>query len=670
MEAKRFLKILFITINLMVLHFSASTIAYDDSLGAHREINRIALDLFRQEIMPSDTYLRNSSLEGEECSGVAWDPSDGARNMPPKIEHTRRKSMEQWIIDGGWSADEPEWTMALVHFYDPTNPGRDWLTDQQCVVRILNSLSSVIDNPEISAIDWTFDTFDPSKEEIYLDYFVQDYSWEDAKKYYKDALASTERNNENYGKAWRALGETMHLMADMTVPAHVRNDGHAAALFDADPYESSTRSSHIQSYSDQVIYPPARLNYRDSPRSLMHNVAAFTNSNFLSKDTVPPPTGHTSNVFHTYPAPSIDGLTPDANGYLHAYVENRDIRIAAQRSWFSIWSETLPNPSYTIDNRVVIDQRSVLVPTAIRASAALLDRFLPRFEVKVTKKETEPGSGRYKVHGEIVQATDAWNRAEWPDRLIVRNGANIVITSDDGRARRIPVTLIEPERDLNEFTREVDASPEDEISIEYDLGGYVIRGVEEAIDLKIIRPFSEAEKGVTDVNYTFAVDAQGIPHNAEYDWFFDDVDYASGPVVSYKFSSSGEHTVKVRATWKGGSAEAETKIEIAPNQPAGRGEVTFIVFRRIRPLGTDPLTGNLYKWERQYCQHFAVDGNEVFATNGMYSTVMPAGKQKYTVNYYYTRPLPDSGTISGYVDVVADDTTIVEVETPPAEYNP
>ncbi|MGB5100008.1 MAG: hypothetical protein WBN94_05365, partial [Methanothrix sp.] len=339
----------------------------------------------------------------------------------------------------------------------------------QFVVNAVQKLSSTKDNPEISAVDWAFDNFDNVKETMYIDLFIQEYSWKDAETYFKAALASPNRGNENYGKAWRALGETMHLMADMTVPAHVRNDGHAAKLRDPDPYESTTTGDHVESYSDPLIYMPAKLTYKQEPMKLMEDVADFTNSNFLSKDTIPKQGGH------TYPEPSIDGLIPDKNGYLHNTVDGRDVKVAALESWFSGW---LHGRIYTLDNIGVLnDQRSILIPTAIRANTALLDRFLPRFEVKVTKKETEPGSGRYEVHGEIVQADrDAWNTAEWPKKLIIRNGANIVITHEDGRVEKSPVTLIEPEKDLNEFTREVEAGPEDEISLEYDLGGYVVKG--------------------------------------------------------------------------------------------------------------------------------------------------------------------------------------------------
>jgi hypothetical protein len=140
--------------------------------------------------------------------------------------------------------------------------------------------------------------------------------------------------------------------------------------------------------------------------------------------------------------------------------------------------------------------------------------------------------------------------------------------------------------------------------------------------------------------------------------------------VTHIFKSSRDYNVKVKANWKGGSAEAKTVISIAPDQQIGKGEVTFIVFRWTRRLGIDPDTGQQYKKERQYCQDFTVDGKQVIASNGMYSINMPSGRHKYTVDYRYVSPLADSGTTSGDVDVVADKMTAVEVETPPAEYNP
>ena len=43
-------------------------------------------------------------------------------------------------------------------------------------------------------------------------------------------------------RAYRALGESMHMLADMTQPAHVRNDSHPAD----EPIEAATFSDHVR----------------------------------------------------------------------------------------------------------------------------------------------------------------------------------------------------------------------------------------------------------------------------------------------------------------------------------------------------------------------------------------------------------------------------------------
>ncbi len=233
MEARSVLVLSFIVALLLVLPGPA--FAYDDSLGAHSKINSLALSKFQEEVIPGDPSLSNAHIDNTPCRGIAWDPADGDRINPPEIAIERVKTLEMWVIDGGYSADEPEGTMALCHFYDPTQPqGKRYLTDQQSMVKVLSQYNSEYKNPGIDAVQWAF------HGDQYGTVFDQQYSWDQGKSSLKKALESPDPNNVNYGKAWRSLGETMHLMADMTVPAHVRNDGHAAALNDPDPYESST----------------------------------------------------------------------------------------------------------------------------------------------------------------------------------------------------------------------------------------------------------------------------------------------------------------------------------------------------------------------------------------------------------------------------------------------
>ena len=52
--------------------------------------------------------------------------------------------------------------------------------------------------------------------------------------------------------AWRSLGETMHLIADMSVPSHVRNDSHPElewTQFITDKY----RADSYEEFVDQQV---------------------------------------------------------------------------------------------------------------------------------------------------------------------------------------------------------------------------------------------------------------------------------------------------------------------------------------------------------------------------------------------------------------------------------
>jgi hypothetical protein len=54
------------------------------------------------------------------------------------------------------------------------------------------------------------------------------YSWFDIRQYYYDALIE-ENNTErdaNFAETFRGLGQLMHLVQDMSVPEHARNDFH------------------------------------------------------------------------------------------------------------------------------------------------------------------------------------------------------------------------------------------------------------------------------------------------------------------------------------------------------------------------------------------------------------------------------------------------------------
>jgi len=467
-------------VGIIILQISGFTLAYEDgdNMMAHTAINNLAILQFEKDIMPADPSLSCSSLDGNESSGLAWDRrSEGGPGdmiFPPDIrpDTTARKTMKGWILSGAYSADQPQGAMGLVHFYDPTAPqGEGYLTDQQFLVNLLSVIwNSHWANPHIDAVMWGFEKLIPSNTSGTI--FEQNYSYPTAHENLKAALAARENYNPYYGKAWRGLGESMHIASDMTVPAHVRNDAHPSQLFDPDPYEHTTSAITITDNSAGI---PADLNYRTDVISMVRSVAEFTNNNFFSEDTID---GQTSSPT-IYTSPSLRDLHEDSAGYLHKTIHGSDIRIAhrkgTQLSPDIAGLRLLERPVYEIDDRVIADQRTILVPTAIRASAAVLDRFLPRFTATMNYDYADPNHpqpGNYTMHGTISLANNSWNRDEWSD-MPINNGAIIVIQDTDGRTERIPVnsTIVSS---MNDFTYSFQTTITGNVSLIYDLGGYVI----------------------------------------------------------------------------------------------------------------------------------------------------------------------------------------------------
>ena len=486
-------------IALIVLACVTLQVTAYDNVKAHPIINRCAIDYFEKNIAPYDPLLKGTSIREEgNVAGYAWDYTGGDSRVRiggrDSISKPKDKHLVDWIVDGGFSADEPEYTMALVHFYDPKNPYKAYLTDQQFLVKFGELYwDGQLINPEISAVDWAFD------RDLGSGYYIQDYSWNDGLRYYREALASPSCCNEKYGQAWRAVGETMHLISDMTVPAHVRNDGHAWS----DPYEDSVSKGMVEKYYDswRNALPdggqPLPLNYdQGTLRDLMVRIATKVNEEFYSADTTP--TGYrvsgSDSFSYTpgrYSQPSLKGLTADANGYYYSPVAGalaREVLYYCKPTSPPKYTYTDPNANpivlvygYNLDEKVLTAQRRVLIPTAIRASAEVLDRFLPRFEATLLIDKTDPDNPNspYFVDSTLMQVRtnpDAWSGY---DDLIVRNGAYIAwIPPGSDKVKYSEAMLLGPD---NRYNNIMTFEPGTKVYMYYDLGGYVIKSNEVVI---------------------------------------------------------------------------------------------------------------------------------------------------------------------------------------------
>lgn len=480
MEDLRALKM--IAALMLISVFMIGSAAAWGNVEVHPKINEIAYDKFLQDRMISDQYLKNCSLDGKETKGDAWDPDMG---IPLGIEDVtsgkitykseeRSKDIRGWIISGGFSADEPEAPQALRHFYDPIREPH-YLTD------VINDLPWVHKyNPRTSALDWAFNDTDNNANK---------FSFPMAKKYFREALAMEDApHNIRYGNSWRAVGETMHLLSDMTVPAHVRDDCHIPFHWKTrDPYEAYTTAEDVEIYG-RSYSPTSSLDYsRTYPgktgiRDLMIETALWTNQHFLSRDTVPIyDSESTANGMLKYSLPEIE-IDPAYKGYYYVDVDGRQIPVARQSLLAGFLGKY---PDLVLDAAVWTNDSRILIPTAVEVSVSVLDAFLPRFVAKIdevideakvdssadsSKAPSESGMKVVKGHLEHIPTL------EWPDssELAVKNGAYLKVIDKDGKKTTWEIKCPEG-GSLNDVKWSGQLKPGDELTLEYDLGGYRIR---------------------------------------------------------------------------------------------------------------------------------------------------------------------------------------------------
>jgi hypothetical protein len=125
------------------------------------------------------------------------------------------KEVYLWFRDGGRYEDKPPATVPYVrsmnHFHDPLeelpDAGYGWFGK--------------------SAILWA--QMAPGMQ-LPGGY----YSWRDARGYYYQALTATNQSvrDEYFAKTFRAVGQVMHLVQDMSLPEHARNDGHLLPAYE------------------------------------------------------------------------------------------------------------------------------------------------------------------------------------------------------------------------------------------------------------------------------------------------------------------------------------------------------------------------------------------------------------------------------------------------------
>ncbi|HZX36268.1 MAG TPA: hypothetical protein VFF54_07265 [Thermodesulfobacteriota bacterium] len=246
------------------------------------------------------------------------------------------------------------------------------------------------------------------------------YSWVKAREYmYKgltgrdfagNTVASNQTERNNYFKGmFRSVGQVVHLVQDLAQPSHVRNDPHA---------------SKYENYIGSIILNPSRLedwtqanegvvngylNLAGMPKSFLgfnnyfDTFASFTNTNFLSDDT----------IFKNYSMPSEEqtGIVYDAveDGDGHKglgiyYVKTGGLLTGHKLAnagylWYDLsfhraLKAIIFDTALKIDDKVAQENAQKLIPMAVEFSAGLLNYF---FRGSIDMKPDTQNAGKYII---------------------------------------------------------------------------------------------------------------------------------------------------------------------------------------------------------------------------------------------------------------------------------
>jgi hypothetical protein len=403
-----------------VLVSSAS--GYDNKF-THPKINEMAFQKFMVGAGKQAPFARYEFSGSAPWSGVEWERVMNdieAGNWIPPVQQSFVGALQY----GGYTADLPVKPQSLRHFYDPTSKSTPWLTDlvDATTLDVVTSRPFMGKNPHTSAKGWALGL--PNEEQ-------SPYSITAGVAFYNQYCAT--RMPLGALKAWLSIGQTMHLLGDMGLPAHVRNDGHpgiAKDLFEkwkSDPYENWVDANMVAEYWDKSVDPKVARDIAAAkdPGQLFDVVAKYANENFPSQDTLAGTaedgTHFTSaNELPEYPTPQLTKFDGE-----YFYVDDYAGKcLMARRCWTSIASgaggvvpETVTAdgfvepahpeqkyikvPRYFITLECVQSQARRLVPMVVTANARLLEMIMPRFQVQMTGLDaaTRRASGRITSTG-------------------------------------------------------------------------------------------------------------------------------------------------------------------------------------------------------------------------------------------------------------------------------
>ncbi len=193
---------LFLFAILIIILFNGELNAHDDEIIHPRITRQAALEANLDSYFISELDLRN-----------AWGTI---------MTMNRSNTILKYLEDGSKFEDSPK-CRAASHFHDPLKSWNvSYMTDRNPYVDFRCQFSEF--TQIYSNITWGTGFWSPDAPRI--ERVAQRMGWDHAQKYFYLALTAASKTDREqyYALTFQALGQVLHLLEDLTVPAHVRND--------------------------------------------------------------------------------------------------------------------------------------------------------------------------------------------------------------------------------------------------------------------------------------------------------------------------------------------------------------------------------------------------------------------------------------------------------------
>lgn len=228
-----------------------------------------------------------------------YEESNPAIPLNDKVQIIMGSIEEDYDIKGTSTIEKYSDITPLINldFYDEINYK---VISNRCVNHFMGPgnmpLDNIIGNGDKSALDWAKD--EPSNL-----------------KNFSVAIGD---------KDLRALGHALHLLQDMSVPAHVRNDSHAEKLNDIEKYEYYLAELTPKDYNNLILPPSLNNIVANNIVALFTDLSAHTRDNYFSDDTI------FSNHYRGMPLPiaKISDVSREESNYYFYNTTNTNRKIA------------------------------------------------------------------------------------------------------------------------------------------------------------------------------------------------------------------------------------------------------------------------------------------------------------------------------------------------------